>query len=277
LIAPMPSLAAVASTGNKSFYRQHGKLIGREARALGFNVVLAPVLDLALPESAPVMRTRTFFAKPEEVTAYASAFLDGLESTHVLGCGKHFPGLGGGTLDSHHATPFIHRSMETLWENDLRPYHALKSRLPIVMISHASYPASGDLRPASISRHWITDVLTKRIGYRSLILSDDMEMGGILKYTGIAEAAVQALAAGTHVVEICRNPALVFAAYEAVLREAETSPAFARRLRNAAEKAATVAAAGPKRLPPSPTNTAVKRMQTAVDVFTRQVAKAGPA
>jgi len=102
-------------------------------------------------------------------------------------------------------------------------------------------------------------------------------MGGILKYTGMAEAAVQALAAGTHVVEICRNPALVFAAYEAVLREAEASPAFARRLRNAAAKTAAVAAAAPQSLPPSPTDAAVKRMQTAVGVFTRQVAKAGPA
>jgi beta-N-acetylhexosaminidase len=115
------------------------------------------------------------------------------------------------------------------------------------------------------------------MGYKGLIVSDDMEMGGILKYTGIAEAAVEALAAGTHVIEICRNPALVFAAYEAVLREAETSPAFARRLRNAAANVTTVASTGPKRLPPSPDNTAVKRMQAGVEAFTRQIAKAGPA
>jgi len=275
LIAPMPSLAAVASTGNKSFYRQHGKLIGREARALGFNVVLAPVLDLALPESAPVMRTRTFFAKPEEVTAYASAFLDGLESTHVLGCGKHFPGLGGGTLDSHHATPFIHRSMETLWENDLRPYHALKSRLPIVMISHASYPASGDLRPASISRHWITDVLTKRIGYRSLILSDDMEMGGILTQTSIEDAVVSAVVAGTHLLEICKDPALILRAYEALLSEAERSPSFRRTVEAAFRKivrAKRTIATGPTITPPTPAQ--IEKLRAGANAFQAKCAAA---
>ena len=120
-------------------------------------------------------------------------------------------------------------------------------------------------------------MLVREIGYKGLIVSDDMEMGGILKYTGMAEAAVRAVAAGTHVVEICRDPALVFAAYEAMLREAEASPAFARLLRSAAAKVANVAAAGSKRLPPSPTNAAVKQMRTAVEVFARQVAKAGPA
>ena len=101
VIAPMPSQAAVAATGKPSLYRRHGNLIGREARAFGFNVVLAPVLDLALTESQPVMTTRTGFADPEAVTVYADAFLIGLKEAHVLGCGKHFPGLGAGTLDSH--------------------------------------------------------------------------------------------------------------------------------------------------------------------------------
>jgi beta-N-acetylhexosaminidase len=228
LIALMPSLAAVAATGKKSLYLKHGKLIGREARALGFNVVLAPVLDLALPESRSVMKTRTFFATPEEVTAYAGAFLAGLESADILGCGKHFPGLGGGSFDSHKATPVIDRSMSELWQADLQPYRSLKARLPIVMVSHASYPASGDNKPASISRQWITDVLTKRIRYRGLILSDDMEMGGILTQTTIEDAAVQAVAAGTHLIEICRDPSLLIRAYEGLLSEAERSPAFQR-------------------------------------------------
>ena len=228
LIAPMPSLAAVAASGKRSLYLKHGKLIGREARVLGFNVVLAPVLDLALPESRWVMQTRTFLADPAEVIAYADAFLAGLDSTQILGCGKHFPGLGGGKLDSHHATPVIGRSMEHLWQTDILPYRRLKARLPIVMVSHASFPASGDNKPASISRFWITDVLTKRIGYRGLILSDDMEMGGILTKATIEDAAVQAVAAGTHLIEICKDPALLLRAYEALLSETEKSPAFRR-------------------------------------------------
>jgi beta-N-acetylhexosaminidase len=236
LIAPMPSLAAVAALGKKSLYLHHGNLIGREARAVGFNVVFAPVLDLALPESRAVMKTRTAFADPEEAVTHAAAFLNGFESAHVLGCGKHFPGLGGGTLDSHHATPMIGRSIEQLWQADMLPYRRLKARLPIVMVSHASYPASGDTHPASISRFWITDILTKRIGYRGLILSDDMEMGGILTHTSIEDAAVLAVAAGTHLIEICKEPSLLLRAYEALLCEAEKSPAFRAQIEAAFRK-----------------------------------------
>jgi beta-N-acetylhexosaminidase len=237
-IAPMPSLAAVAAAGKKALYRKHGKLIGREARALGFNVVLAPVLDLALPESQPVMRTRTYFADPKEVVAYADAFLAGLASAGALGCGKHFPGLGGGTLDSHHAMPIINRSREEIWSNDLLPYRQLQARLPMVMVSHASYPASGDGKPASISPYWIAKILVKKIGYRGLILSDDMEMGGILSQASIEDAAVVAVTVGTHLIEICKDPALLLRAYEALLAEAERSAAFRRVVEAAARKIA---------------------------------------
>jgi beta-N-acetylhexosaminidase len=236
LIGSMPSAAAVAASGKKSIYRKHGKLIGREARALGFNVVLAPALDLSLPESHNVMRTRTASANPEQVIAYADAFLGGLEDSRVFGCGKHFPGLGGGTLDSHHATPVISRSMKNLWQEDMLPYRKLKARIPIVMISHASYPASGDHKPASISRHWITDILTQKIGYRGLILSDDMEMGGVLTQTSIEEAAIQAISAGTHLIEICKDPSLVLRVYEALLAEAERSSAFKKIVQTAYRK-----------------------------------------
>jgi len=253
-IAPMPSLAAVAATGEKLLYRKHGKLIGREAKALGFNVVLAPVLDLALPDSRAVMRTRTFFADPNEVTTYSDAFLSGLESAGILGCGKHFPGLGGGALDSHQSTPIIERSVDDLWRNDLLPYRTLKERLPMVLVSHASYPRSSDGKPASISRYWIIDVLTKRVGYRGLVLSDDLEMGGILTQVSIEEAAVKAIEAGTHLIEICKDLALVLRAYEALLSETERSASFRRIVEQAFRKivrAKRTLDASPLNKPPS--------------------------
>jgi len=276
LIAPMPSPFAVAATNKPELFEKHGNLIAQEARLLALNTTFAPVLDLRTPASEPVMTSRVVSGEPDKVIRYARSFLRGLARQGVLGCGKHFPGLGSGQVDSHHSTPVIAKPLALLWKEDLLPYRQLAKQLPMVMVSHATYSASVP-EPASVSAYWIREILVREIGYKGLIVSDDMEMGGILKYTGIAEAAVQALAAGTHVVEICRNPALVFAAYEAVLREAEASPAFARRLRKAAAKVATVAATGPKRLPPSPTNTAIRRMQAAVEGFTRQVAKAGPA
>jgi beta-N-acetylhexosaminidase len=276
LIAPMPSPLAVAATNKPELFEKHGNLIAQEVRLLGLNTTFAPVLDLRTAASEPVMTSRVVSGEPDQVIRYARFFLRGLARQGVLGCGKHFPGLGSGQVDSHHATPVIAKPLAGLWKEDLLPYRQLAKQLPMVMVSHATYSASVP-EPASVSAYWIREILIREIGYQGLIVSDDMEMGGILKYTGMAEAAVQALAAGTHIVEICRSPSLVFAAYEAVLREAEASPAFARRLRNAAAKVASVATAGPNRLSPSPANVAVKRMQNAVELFTRQVAKAGPA
>ena len=230
LIAPMPSAANVFASGRPGSFNRHGRLIAHEAKALGFNVVLAPVLDLALPASQSVMRTRVVSPQPAAVTDYAQAFVQGLAAEGVLSCGKHFPGLGGGTLDSHHETPRINRTWDELWSEDLVPFRTLAPQLPLMMVSHASYPRTKDRKPASISRFWISTILRKRIGYRGLILSDDMEMGGILTKSSIEDATINAILAGTDLIEICRDPALILRAYEAVLTEAEQSPAFRRRV-----------------------------------------------
>ncbi len=272
LIAPMPSPFAVAATNRPALYKKHGSLIGEEARLLGLNATFAPVLDLRSAASESVMTTRVSAADAAAVTRYAKNFLQGLAQQGVLGCGKHFPGLGSGQVDSHHATPLITKPLNLLWNEDLLPYRQLVKQLPMVMVSHASYSAAV-AEPASISRYWITEVLVREIGYQGLIVSDDMEMGGILTYMGMAEATMRSLAAGMHVVEVCRDPALIFAAYEALLREAESSPAFARILRKAALR---VQAFKTKMLrkdayPASPTAAAVNRMRRKVELFTAEV------
>jgi len=211
--------------------REHGELVGRAIRAFGFNTTLAPVLDLGLPASAQVMGTRVAAESAAGVVAYARAFLAGLASQGVVGCGKHFPGLGGGTLDSHLETPEILREGQELWRDDLVPYRELRDELPMVMVNHAAYPRTpGKARPASVSRYWIETVLRKRIGYRGIVFSDDLEMGGVLKFFGIEAAAVEAVRAGTDLLEICHSPELILRAYEALLAEGERSRAFGRML-----------------------------------------------
>lgn len=227
LIHPMPSPAAVFATGKRNLYRQHGWLIAREARVLGLNAVFAPVLDLALPESASVMRTRVVAAEPGRVIDYARSFLAGVKNEEILACGKHFPGLGGGQVDSHQSMPVIHRQTRLMWRTDLAPWLALASQLPFAMVGHASYPWPGrDDATATVSRYWVTNVLRRQIRFRGIILSDDMEMGGILSRMSIEEAVVQALLAGIQMIEICRDPALIQRAYEAILKESERSRAF---------------------------------------------------
>ena len=267
LIAPMPSPFAVAATKKPALYKKHGELIGREVRLLGLNTTFAPVLDLRTAESEKVMTTRVV-GDAEQVTQYASHFLAGLAQQKVLGCGKHFPGLGSGGVDSHHATPTITKPLSLLWQEDLLPYRKLVRQLPMVMVSHASYAAAVE-EPASVSGYWIREVLLHEMGYRGLVVSDDMEMGGILNYTSMGDAAVRALAAGMHLVEICRTPAFIFAAYEALLQEAERSPAFARILRRAATRVQQTDRAA---LPPAPTPSALEKVRSAVETFSRKVA-----
>ncbi len=236
-VAPIPSAAAVAATGRAADAEKHGRLIARAVKLMGLNTTLAPVLDLALPEALPVMRTRVVSADPDAVTDYAAGFFAGLHAERVLGCAKHFPGLGGGNLDSHQATPAITRTFDQLWQQDLAPYRRLSTRLPMVMVAHAAYPrVTRNHQPASVSSYWIGTVLRRRLGFEGLVLSDDLEMGGILTHASIEDAAVRAIGAGSDLVEVCRAPARVLRAFEAVLREAEGSPSYRTKIRAAARR-----------------------------------------
>jgi beta-N-acetylhexosaminidase len=230
-LSPIPSAQSVAlaarRAGSHGLPREHGELVALAVTAFGFNTALAPVLDLALPASASVLGTRAAAASAAGVVAYARGFLAGLAAHGVVGCGKHFPGLGGGALDSHLETPTIHRSLELLRSEDMVPYRELRHELPMVMVNHAAYPETpGKNRPASVSPYWTSTVLRKRIGYRGVVFSDDLEMGGVLKFMPIEEAAVAAIRAGMDLVEICHSPESILRAYEAIVSEGERSAVF---------------------------------------------------
>src|SRR6266849_3093636 len=199
VLGPAPSAADVFATGDRKLFRKHGQMIGENCRALGFNVDFAPVLDLAFEASRSVMSTRAVSDDPKQVVAYAREFLHGLSDAGVLGCGKHFPRLGEATLDTHHELPSVDKPLRKLWEQDLVPYRSLSLRreLPFVMVSHAAFPAVTKKRtPASLSKKWITDILRKKIGYRGLICSDDLEMGGVLAAAPIKQVTIEHIRAG---------------------------------------------------------------------------------
>ncbi len=230
-LGPTPSAADVFATADRKLFRKHGQMIGENCRALGFNVDFAPVLDLAFEASRTVMGSRTVSANPCETVVYAREFLAGLRAAGVLGCGKHFPGLGEGTLDSHRDLPVIEKPLKELWSQDLFPHRMLRAQLPMVMISHAAYPqVTHDRTPASLSKRWVTDILRKRIGYRHLIVSDDLEMGGVLSAAPVEQAAVEFVRAGGDLCLICHREDQVVKAYDALLVTIESDPKFAKRV-----------------------------------------------
>ena len=236
-LGPAPSAADVFATGNRKLFRKHGCVIGENCRALGFNLDFAPVLDLAFEASKSVMSSRAVSADPKEVVTYARELLRGLGDAGVLGCGKHFPGLGEANLDTHHALPSVNKRFGKLWDQDLVPYRILRRQLPFVMVSHAAFPSvTTKPTPASLSKKWITDILRKKIGYRGLICSDDLEMGGVLAAAPIEQAAIGHIRAGGDLALICHREDFVRRAHEAMIHEAERDKNFAKRVQESARR-----------------------------------------
>jgi beta-N-acetylhexosaminidase len=175
--------------------------------------------------------TRAPAVDPADVVAFTREFLAGLAAEGVAGCGKHFPGLGSAAGDTHFVTPEIDRTFNAIWDEDLVPYRELHKQMPMIMTNHAAYPNTKSANvPASASPFWVSTVLRKQIGYRGLILTDDLEMGGILKFMPIEEAAVTAVRAGSDLLEICHSVELILRTFEALIAESERSPAFTKLL-----------------------------------------------
>ncbi len=276
VIAHAPPAAEVFATGNRKLFRRHGRLIGDEVRALGFNTDFAPVFDLAFPASQPVLTTRVVSADPQQTASYAREFLRGLREARVLGCGKHFPGLGEAALDTHHELPSVRKKLDTMWREDLVPYRELRREAAFVMVAHANYPAvTGDKLPASLSKRWMQDILRKKIGYRDLVIADDLEMGGVLAATGIGDAAIATLRAGADMFLVCHNEEQVWRTYDAVLHKAERDKKFAklvseraRRVRGAKKKWRELRGEAPK-----PTEKTVADLRAAMLRFREDVQK----
>jgi beta-N-acetylhexosaminidase len=239
LLGPTPAAAEVFSTRDGKLFRKHGRIVGESCRALGLNVDFAPVLDLAFEASRSVLSSRAVSADPRETAGYAREFLAGLRAEGVRGCGKHFPGLGEGKLDSHHQLPVIDKPLKNLWAEDLLPYRLLRAQLPMVMVSHAAYPRiTKKTVPASLSKVWIADILRKRIGYRSLIASDDLEMGAVLAAASVGEAAVEHIRAGGDLCLICHREDFILQAYEDLRKATEIDANFGKRAQESMRRVA---------------------------------------
>ena len=264
VFAPAPAARDVFATGNRKLFRKHGRTLADECRALGFNVDFNPVTDIGFEPSQSVLTTRTASANPDEVVTFAKEVLKGMSDGGVIGCGKHFPGLGEANLDTHKELPTIRKDAKKLWNQDLLPYRKLHRQMPSVMVAHAAYPSiTKDNTPASLSKKWMIDILRKKIGFKGVVMADDLEMGGVLAAASIEDAAVETLKAGSDLFPICHNEEKVWSCYEAVLSAAERDRRFAALI---AEKAKRVLALKSKakisgRRTPKPSQKTVDRMR----------------
>ena len=193
-----PPAMAVGATGDPSLAEQEGRVVAREARALGVNHILAPVADVNVDPDNPVINARSFGEDPADVARFVAAFVRGVQSEHVLATAKHFPGHGDTHVDSHLSMPTIAASRERLEQVELVPFRAaIAAGVKSVMIGHLAVPALDPaLLPATISPAIIGGVLRKELGYDGLVVSDAFDMGGITEHFDAGEAAVRAIEAG---------------------------------------------------------------------------------
>jgi beta-N-acetylhexosaminidase len=272
VLGPAPSPAQVFATGRRELFRKHGRIIGTNCRALGFNVDFAPALDLAFEASRSVMSSRAVSADPRQVVVYAREFLRGLRDAGVLGCGKHFPGLGEADLDTHHELPSVEKRLRKLWVEDLVPYRTLRRELPFVMISHAGFPSvTKDRTPASLSKKWITEILRKKIGYRGLVCSDDLEMGGVLKAAPIEQAAIGHIRAGGDLGLICHKEDYIVRAYAGLVREVKRDRKFARRVEESSRRVLAFKKKWKPRHVPTPNAAITEKLSCQLWEFTEEI------
>ncbi len=201
-----PPALQIGQTGSPQLAHEVGVALGRELRNVGIDIDFAPVLDVYSNPANTVIGDRAFGSDPQRVAEFGCALAAGLRAAGVLPCGKHFPGHGATVIDSHDDLPYDERDSATLEAVDLRPFQAaIAQEIELLMTAHVVYPALDPQQPASLSPIIMNDLLRKRLGFQGVIVSDDLEMGAIIRHSSVAAAAVQALSAGADLLLVCQR------------------------------------------------------------------------
>ncbi len=248
VMAPTPAASRLQHPDQAS---EQAAIIGESLRILGFNMDLAPVVDVIDEERRRYSNglfSRTYGSSREEVVGYASAFLASLQANGIMGCIKHFPGLGASRVDSHDDLPVVEISEIELDTADLFPYRQMlaSGMVHAVMAAHVSFSENRHQRnddqgrplPASLNAAFVTKLLREEMGFGGLVVTDDLEMGAIMKNYGIGEACTMAIAAGADVLAICADQNNIRSGYESVLETVRSGKITEERLNSSLERIA---------------------------------------
>lgn len=195
------SMSEIGSTGDAAKAQEAGVSVGSYLSEFGFNMDFAPVADV-VEEGNTVIGERSFGSDTNLVASMVSAWVEGLQSTGVSACLKHFPGLGDTTEDTHEGMAATEKTLEDFTSRDFPVYQAgIEAGVDFVMVSHLSAPnVTGDNTPASLSEKMITEILRGQLGYEGVVITDAMNMTAITDYYTADEAAVKALQAGADMI-----------------------------------------------------------------------------
>lgn len=243
-----PSAMAVGASGSAEHARRWGLATGRELRALGLNMNFAPVLDVNNNPQNPVIGTRSYGERPEEVARLGVAAFQGLREAGVIATGKHFPGHGDTGLDSHYDLPMIAGDLARLHAIELPPFRAaIAAGIPAIMTTHIVFPdLDPDGLPATLSSPILNGLLRDELGFQGAIVSDAMNMRAITDRWGIVEGSVRFIEAGGDLVEPLREEREIHAALVAAVETGRIPAAqIAASARRVARLKAWLAAQAP--------------------------------
>lgn len=199
---------AIGATGSEEYAYEMGRITAEEARAIGIHVNYAPVMDVNNNPDNLIINTRSYGEDPALVARLGSAFIKGTQENGVYATMKHFPGHGDTDIDTHLGLPTIHASQDRLRNVELVPFQAgVDAGAKCVMVAHITYDAFPQMegRPASLDPFFIQDILRKEMGFKGLVFTDAMNMGGITNNYWSGEAAVMAINAGVEMVLVPPN------------------------------------------------------------------------
>ncbi|HQU83163.1 MAG TPA: glycoside hydrolase family 3 N-terminal domain-containing protein [Pyrinomonadaceae bacterium] len=240
IITPMPSASSLKT---KEDVKKLAEITAEVLRIFGFNMNFAPVVDVIDNSRGTKQNgifSRNFGTSKEEANEFGFTYLNELQKGGITGCLKHFPGLGASAVDSHEELPSVNISENELYEIDLFPYREnLEKKIAhCVMVAHAAFPSSdlqetdlnGKLLPSSLSFKFINKLLRGNLGFQGLVITDDLEMGAILKNYGIGEACKMAIKAGEDMLSICADPNRIYEGFDAVLKAVENGEISEERI-----------------------------------------------
>lgn len=209
LISPLfsfPGNMALGATKNPHLAYKQGKAVGIALKNCGVNVNLAPVLDINNNPDNPGIGVRSFGDNTNAVAAFGAKMIKGYQEAKISACAKHFPGKGDAAKDAHLALPSINVSTAKMHRRELVPFkQAILNKTDMIMVSHVLYPACDKKNPATLSEKLITGLLKEKMGYKGLVVTDDMEMKAIADNYGIEKAALLSLKAGSDIVLVCHT------------------------------------------------------------------------
>jgi beta-N-acetylhexosaminidase len=223
------------ATATPQVAEESARAAAADLRAVGVNMNLAPVADVALVPGS-VMAGRAFPGGPDEVAAAVAAAVRGYEGTGVVPVVKHFPGIGAATANTDDVAVQLARTPEQLLAEDLPPFRAaIEAGVPLVMASHAEYPALDPEAVASQSSVVLEELLRDRLGFEGVIITDSIEAAAVSDRMPPEQATIRSIRAGVDLI-LTTGPGSHLRSLRAIIAEASRSPAFERRVTEAAER-----------------------------------------